>query len=83
MASAYVSPLLYVGDAPSTLDPWVRGVQYVSTPHEAARWMASGHLVVVPSSEVARQALLMGGTPLKATMYATGGYAHRYDEAIQ
>lgn len=45
--------------------------------------MASGHLVVVPSSEVARQALLMGGTPLKATMYATGGYAHRYDEAIQ
>ena len=82
VASAYIAPLLYVGVAPATIDPWIRGTVHVQTPHEAARWMANGYLVVVPSSEIARQAMLMSGSGYKATMYATGGYAHRYDEGL-
>lgn len=81
--SQYVSPLLYVGAAPDDVAPWVRGVREVQTAHEAAALIQVGILAVVPNSNVARQALLMLGATGKAAMYATGGYAHRWDEPVQ
>jgi len=79
----YVSPLLYVGAAPDSPAPWIRGQREVQTAHEAAALIQVGILAVVPDSNVARQALLMLGATGKATMYATGGYAHRWEEPLQ
>ena len=82
MGSQYVSPLLYVGDPPKTVAPWIRGVRVVATPHEAASYMAQGYIAAVPSAVVAQQAMLMMNSNFKAAMYATGGYEHRWDESL-
>jgi hypothetical protein len=82
VADQYVSPLLLVGRPPVSVAPWIRGVHMVSTPHEAARWISIGHMAVVPNSTVAQQAMLLLDSTMKAAMYATGGYEHRWDEAL-
>lgn len=81
-AGFYASPLLWVGEPPASVAPWIRGVHQVETPQEAARVIGLGHLACVPTSWVAQQTMLLIGSRVKAAMYATGGYEHRWDEAL-
>lgn len=81
-AGFYASPLLWVGEPPNSVAPWIRGVHVVETAHEAARVISLGHLACVPSSWVAQQTMIMLQAPAKAAMYATGGYEHRWDEGL-